>query len=65
MFFPCLYCSFGGVDAVIVGVDELDVCFCGAYVFFDCFAALIVHDVEFWLETTVREVFIYFTEGVG
>ena len=65
MFFPCLYCSFGSVDAVIIWVDELNVCFCGAYVIFDGFAALIVHDVEFWLETTVREVFIHFTEGSG
>ena len=65
MLCPCLYHSFGSIDAVIVWVDELNVCFCGAYVFFYCLAALIVHDVEFWLETTVCEVFIHFTEGSG
>jgi hypothetical protein len=45
MILPSLDCSFGGVDAVVIWIDQLDVGLAGFYEILDAFAALVIHNI--------------------
>jgi hypothetical protein len=45
MFLESTGGAFGGVDAMIVRRDQLDLHLVGSDVFFECLGAFIVHDV--------------------
>lgn len=52
-----LYCSFGSVDSMIVGLNEQEVAvLCGEEAF-DLTAGLIVHYVQFYCESFLLEEF--------
>ena len=63
MILEDLNCPFGGIHAMIVGLDELKF-----YVFFieKCFDRMgghIIHDVELWAKTSIFEIFDFLGEG--
>jgi hypothetical protein len=55
--FECLNCPLSGVDAMIMGLDELEADLLWGEVGLDHFCSLIVHHVQFWLVTFIFEVF--------
>ena len=57
MIFEGLYCPFGGVDSVIVGLDQLEFNFFFIERLFYCMGDYSIHDVELWAETTILKVF--------
>ena len=57
MIFKCLDGPFGSVDAVVVGLDQLEANLCFFEVLFDCLRCNVVDDVEFRFETTLGKVF--------
>ena len=48
MIFPSLNCSFGGISAVTVGWNALEVDFIFGESCFDGGGTLVVYDVELW-----------------
>ena len=57
MIFESLDGSFGSIDTLVAGLDELEFDVSWIEVGFDYFCSLIVHDIQLWFVTLVFEVF--------
>ena len=62
---PCLDVSFGGVAAMAVRRDSLEVNIASLEGLFELIGAFIVEDVQFWCMAICLEFFLQFCPAVG
>ena len=62
MILEGLNCPFGGIHAVIVGLDELKFYVFFIEKFFDCVGSNIIHNVVLRAKSSVLQIFYVFVE---